>query len=76
MKDCTRHLCGEEYATFIRTTAFWAPCYNYHYWRGAWLAQSKEHMTLDLGVVNSSPIMGMELSFKKNPWGSLGGAAV
>ena len=27
---------------------------------GAWLAQSGEHATLDLRVVSSSPILGME----------------
>ena len=28
--------------------------------RGAWLTQSVEHVTLDLGAVNSSPTLGME----------------
>ena len=31
--------------------------------RGAWLAQSIEHVTLDLGVVNLSPTLGLELTF-------------
>ena len=30
--------------------------------RGAWLAQSEEHMTLDLGVVSSSPTLGIEIT--------------
>ena len=32
--------------------------------RGAWLAQL-ERATLDLGVVSSSPVLGVELNFKK-----------
>jgi len=31
----------------------------------AWLAQSVEHMTLDLGVVNSSPVLGGEPTLRK-----------
>jgi len=31
------------------------------YW-GAWLAQSVEHTTLDLGVVSSSPTLGVEVT--------------
>ena len=31
----------------------------------AWLAQLVEHVTLDLGVVRSSPTMGIELILKK-----------
>ena len=27
--------------------------------RGAWLAQSVEHVTLDLGVMSSSPTLGI-----------------
>ena len=30
--------------------------------RGAWLAQSVEHPTLDLGVMNSSPMLGFMVS--------------
>lgn len=30
--------------------------------RGAWLAQSVEHETLDLGVVSSSPTLGAEMT--------------
>lgn len=29
--------------------------------RGAWLAQSREHATLDLGAVSLSPEMGVEI---------------
>ena len=32
---------------------------------GAWLAQSVKHVTLDLRVVSSSPMLGIELTFKK-----------
>ena len=32
---------------------------------GKWLAQSVEHATLDLGVVSSSPMVGVEPTFKK-----------
>ena len=31
-------------------------------WRGAWLAQSEEHVTLDLRVVGSSPTLGAEIT--------------
>lgn len=30
--------------------------------RGAWLAQSVEHATLDLGVVSLSPTSGVEIA--------------
>ena len=30
--------------------------------RGAWLAQLVEHVTLDLGVVSSSPTMGVDIT--------------
>lgn len=33
--------------------------------RVSWLSQSVEHVTLELGVVNSSPTLGIELTFKK-----------
>jgi len=33
--------------------------------RDAWLAQSVEHATLDLGVMSSSPTLGTELTLKK-----------
>ena len=33
--------------------------------RCAWLAQSVKHVTLDLGVVSSSPTLGMEPTKKK-----------
>ena len=32
---------------------------------GTWLAQSKQLMTLDLGVMNSSPTMGVEIAKKQ-----------
>lgn len=31
---------------------------------GAWLAQSEERATLDLGIVSSSPLLGVELTKK------------
>ena len=34
--------------------------------RGAWLAQSAEPVTLDLGVVSSSPTSGVEMTLKIN----------
>ena len=33
-----------------------------HINRGTWLAQSVEHATLDLGVVTSSPTLGVEIT--------------
>ena len=33
--------------------------------RGTWLAQSVEFVTLDLGVVSSSPTLGVEFTLKK-----------
>ena len=30
--------------------------------RGAWLAQSEKHATLDLGVMSSSPILGIKVT--------------
>lgn len=30
--------------------------------QGTWLAQSIEHTTLDLGVINLSPMLGVELT--------------
>ena len=33
--------------------------------RGAWLAQSVEHATLDLSVVSSSPKLGAEPTLKE-----------
>jgi len=33
--------------------------------RGAWQAQSVEHLTLDLGVVSLSPRVGVEITLKK-----------
>ena len=33
--------------------------------RGAWLAQSEEHVTLDLGVMGSSPTIGVEITKNK-----------
>lgn len=30
--------------------------------RGAWLAQSMQRVTLDLGVVSSSPTLGIEMT--------------
>ena len=35
------------------------------YLRGTWLAQSVEHVTLDLGVMSSSPTLGIEITFLK-----------
>ena len=35
-------------------------CYS----RGAWLAQLEEHVTLNLGVVSSSPTLGIEITKK------------
>ena len=31
-------------------------------YRGAWLAQSGKHATLDLGVLGSSPTLGIEIT--------------
>ena len=31
-------------------------------YRAAWLAPSVEHVTLDLGVVSSSPMLGVEIA--------------
>lgn len=36
----------------------------YMFW-GAWLVHSEEHGILDLGVVGSSPILGIEIIRKK-----------
>ena len=33
--------------------------------RGAWLAQLEEHVTLELGVVRSSPMLDAEITFFK-----------
>ena len=33
---------------------------------GAWLAQSEEHVTLDLRIMSSSPMLGIEVILKKN----------
>ena len=33
--------------------------------RSAWLAQSVEHATLDLGIVSLSPTLGVEITLKK-----------
>lgn len=32
---------------------------------GAWLSQSVERVTLDLWIVSSSPIVGVEITLKK-----------
>ena len=32
---------------------------------GIWLTQSMDHVTLDQGVVSSSPTLDMEMTFKK-----------
>ena len=32
---------------------------------GAWSAQSEEHATLDLGVMSSSPMVGVEITKNK-----------
>lgn len=32
------------------------------FFRGTWLAQSVEHVTLDLGVVSLSPTLGVEMT--------------
>lgn len=34
--------------------------FNVYYDLGAWLAQSWEHASLDLGFVSSSPTLGIE----------------
>ena len=34
-------------------------------YRGIWLAQSIEHATVDLGVMSSSPRLGVEITTKK-----------
>ena len=34
----------------------------------SWLAQSVEHVTLDLEVVSSSPTLGIEITFKKRAY--------
>lgn len=34
--------------------------------KGAWLAQSVEHVTLNLRVVNSSPTLDVEITLKKS----------
>ena len=34
--------------------------------RGGWLAQWGEHVTLDLGVMGSSPTLGIEIPLKKH----------
>ena len=33
--------------------------------RGIWLAQSVEHVTIDLQVVSSSPMLDTEITLKK-----------
>ena len=35
---------------------------------GAWLAQSVEHVTSDLGVMSMSPKLGVEFALKKDEW--------
>ena len=35
-------------------------------YQSAWLAQSIEHATLDLEVVNLSPALGIKITKKKN----------
>ena len=37
---------------------------KYKIYQGAWLAQSVEHVTLDLRVMCSSPTLGLELALK------------
>ena len=45
--------------------------------RGGWLAQWGEHVTLDLGVMGSSPTLGIEIPLKNTILrGRLGGTAV
>ena len=36
---------------------------KFFYW-GAWLAWSEEHMTFDLRVRSSSPMLGVEITYK------------
>ena len=38
--------------------------------KGAWLAPSVEHAALDLKVVSSSAMLGVELTLKKSSGGS------
>ena len=42
--------------TTLRNKSFW----------GAWLAESEEHVTLDLKVLNLSPTLGVEITKKNN----------
>ena len=39
-----------------------SPPFKEHEIRGVWLAQSVEHVTLSPGVVNSNPMMGVEIT--------------
>jgi len=34
---------------------------NQNYFRGMWLAQSEKHETPDLGVMSSSPMLGVQI---------------
>ena len=34
--------------------------------KATWIAQSVEHVTLDLGVMSLSPMLGIELTLKKD----------
>ena len=34
--------------------------------RGTWLVQSVEHMTLDLSIVSSSPMLAVQITFLKS----------
>ena len=44
--------------------------------RGAWLAQLVRHVTLDIRVMNSSPTLVVEITFKKIPRGGRGGSKI
>lgn len=53
----------------ILTTFFVGKYYFLHFedserLRGAWLAQSVEHATLDLGVMSLSPTLGVDITKK------------
>ena len=43
---------------------------------GAWLAQLREHVTLDFGVMSSYPMLGVEIYLKKKIKERLGGSVI
>ena len=54
IKVCVCVLCEMCINMYIKGIFIW----------GAWLAQSEEHVSLDLGVVSSSPMLGVEITLK------------